>query len=225
MPMLDIAVYAFIFGFVLRLDKGIESFISYLVIGVIFFGFLSNFLSAGLGLIQVNRNLIDSFNFPRATLVFSHVLRYFLDNLIPAGIAVIGALLLSDSPSLEWTIWLVVPLYLLMHIFGLGFMLIVARLSAFRPEVKVAVNLFNRAWFFISGVFFSIEKFVDHTLVQQIMVANPAYKFLTALRESVIYGQVPNLQLWGELLAWSIGAFIFGFVFFWAAEERYVRVK
>lgn len=225
LPMLDIAMYAFIFGYILRFDRGIESFLGYLVIGVIFFGFLSNFLSAGIGLVQVNRNLIDSFNFPRAALVFSHVLRYFLDNLIPAVIAVAGALLLKDSPTVGWSALLVIPLYVLMHIFGAGLMLVVARLSAFRPEVKVVVNLFNRAWFFISGVFFSIEKFVEHATVQQIMAANPAYKFLTAVRDCVVYDRIPSGQIWIELIAWSIGIFLFGFIFFWEAEERYVRVK
>lgn len=225
MPVLDIVIYAFIFGFVLKTSRGVESFLSFLVIGVIFFGFMSQFLTAAVGLIQVNKNLIDSFNFPRAAVVFSHVLRYFLDNLIPATIAVIGAVALKDEFSISWTIILVIPLYLLMHVFGLGLMLIVARLTAFRPEFKVAVNLFSRAWFFISGVFFSIERFVDHEVVQKIMMANPAYMFLTAIRECVVYDSVPSWELWAQLAAWSVGLFIIGFIFFWQAEEKYVNIR
>ena len=136
-----------------------------------------------------------------------------------------GALLLKDTVSIPWTVLLVVPLYLLLHLFGLGLMLIVARLTAFRPEVKVVVNLFSRAWFFLSGVFFSIERFVDHEAVQQVMMANPAYKFLTAIRDCVVYGTAPSWSLWGGLIAWSVGLFLVGFVFFWQAEEKYVNVR
>lgn len=225
LPIFDILIYAFIFGFILKTSRGVESFLSFLVIGVIFFGFMSQFLTAAVGVIQVNKNLIDSFNFPRAAVVFSHALRYFLDNLIPALIAVVGALLLKDTVSIPWTVLLVVPLYLLLHLFGLGLMLIVARLTAFRPEVKVVVNLFSRAWFFLSGVFFSIERFVDHEAVQQIMMANPAYKFLTAIRDCVVYDTAPSWSLWGGLIAWSVGLFLVGFVFFWQAEEKYVNVR
>lgn len=225
LPIFDILIYAFIFGFILKTSRGVESFLSFLVIGVIFFGFIAQFLSSAIGVIQVNKNLIDSFNFPRAAVVFSHLLRYFLDDLIPATIAVTGAVLLKDTFSLHWSVLLVIPLYLLLHLFGLGLMLIVARLTAFRPEVKVLVNLFGRAWFFLSGVFFSIERFVDHEVVQHMMMANPAYKFLTALRSCVVYDTVPSWSLWGDLIAWSVGLFIVGFIFFWQAEEKYVNVR
>ena len=225
LPIFDIVIYAFIFGLILKTSRGVESFLSFLVIGVIFFGFMSQFLNAAVGVIQVNKNLIDSFNFPRAAVVFSHLLRYFLDNLIPAAIAVIGAVVLKDTFSIHWSVLLVVPLYLLMHLFGLGLMLIVARLTAFHSEVKVVVNLFARAWFFLSGVFFSIEKFVDHQSVQQIMMANPAYKFLSALRFCVVYDTVPPWSLWAELVVWSVGLFLIGFIFFWQAEEKYVNVR
>lgn len=225
LPIFDILMYGFIFGFILKTSRGIESFLSFLVIGVIFFGFISQFLNAAVGVIQVNKNLIDSFNFPRAAVVFSHLLRYFLDNLIPAIIAVVGAVMLKDTFSIHWSALFAVPLYLLMHLFGLGLMLIVARLTAFHSEAKVIVNLFGRAWFFLSGVFFSIERFVDHQAVQQIMMANPAYKFLSALRSCVVYDTIPSWSLWVELIVWSVGLFLIGFIFFWQAEEKYVNVR
>ena len=220
-PLTSIVVFAFVFGFVLKTSRGIESFLSFLTIGTIFFGFLTSLVSSGVNLIQVNRNLIASFNFPRAAVVVSHTLRYFLDHLIPAGVAIVAALLLRENHGISWTILLVIPVYLLMHIFGLGCMFVVARLSAFHPETKVFVSLFTQAWFFVSGVFFSVERFVNNPGVQTVMVNNPGYQFLQAVRDCVVYDRVPSLQTWAVLCAWSIGLLIVGLVFFWMAEDKY----
>ena len=57
------------------------------------------------------------------------------------------------------------------------------------------------------------------------MMANPAYKFLSALRSCVVYDTVPSWSLWGGIVAWSVGLFLFGFIFFWQAEEKYVNVR
>lgn len=57
------------------------------------------------------------------------------------------------------------------------------------------------------------------------MMANPAYKFLTAIRECVVYDSVPSWELWAQLAAWSVGLFIIGFIFFWQAEEKYVNIR
>ena len=223
-PLTSIVVFAFVFGFVLKTSRGIESFLSFLTIGTIFFGFLTSLVSSGVNLIQVNRNLIASFNFPRAAVVVSHTVRYFLDHLIPAGVAIVAALLLRDTIGVSWTILLVVPIYILMHMFGLGFMFIVARLSAFHPETKVFVSLFTQAWFFVSGVFFSVERFVDNPGVQKVMVNNPGYQFLQAVRDCVVYDRIPSLQTWGVLLGWSIGLCLVGLIFFWLAEDKYASI-
>lgn len=224
-PLFDISVYAFIFGLVLRLSRGVVDFIPYLVVGVIFFGFLNSLFMAGVGLIKVNKNLIDSFNFPRAAVVFSHVLRYFLDNLVPAFVAIVAATLLKQHVSISWTYLLVVPIYLLIHLFGLGIMLVVARLSAFRPETKVLVKLASQAWFYVSGVFFSIDRFVEHATLQSVMTANPGYVFLDALRDCIVYSEVPSMDAWLKMLIWSVVLFVVGLIFFWRAEERYAGIN
>lgn len=224
-PLLEVGVYALIFGVVLNVSRGIENFLGFLVIGVIFFGFISRGLTRSAGLIQSSRGLISSFSFPRAAIAFSAVLRSLLDNLTPAIVAVTLALLFQSHKPVSWTIVLIIPIFLLIHIFILGATLIIARMTAFVPDFKSLVSLFVRALFFVSGVFFSIERFSGNGMLQDIMSANPVYQFLKVARESVMYATVPSLETWLYLIAWSFGLLAAGLIYFWRAEARYSNVR
>lgn len=173
---------------------------------------------------QSSRSMIRAFQFPRASIPFSTALRSLIDNVLPACVALIAAFLFQWGTWPSWTVVFVVPLFLLIHVFGCGLMMITARLTAQIPEAKTILGLVTRGLFFLSGVMFSVDRFAEHSAVHQIMSANPCYIFLTAVRDCSIYRTAPSLATWGELLAWSVGAFVIGFIFFWRAEDKYVRL-
>lgn len=224
-PVISIAIYSFVFGVVLNVSRGMENFVGFLTLGVVYFGFFTKSISSGSGLIRSSRNMIAAFSFPNASLALSAVLRQFVDNLTPAVVAVLGCVLLQLDQPIHWTIIFVLPLFLLIHIFGLGVCFIGARATAFIPDLKSIISVVNRGLFFVSGVFFTIERFETNDLVTKIVEANPIYQFLQAIRNCVMAGQVPSLQTWAYISIWSFGLLIFGYWYFWRAEERYASVK
>lgn len=224
-PALQVAVYALVFGVVLKVSRGMDNFIGFLVIGVIYFRFLSSGLSTGSGLIQKSRSLISSFSFPRAAVAFSAIFKNLLDAIVPALLAVIIALAFQWKEPISWTVTLVPIFFLLIHLFSLGTTLIVARLTAFIPDLKSLVRVVIQGLFFISGIFFSIDRFAEGSVLQTIMKLNPFYQFLSAVRICVLDGDIPPLSLWLSLLCWSSGVFLVGLVFFWRSEAKYAHVK
>lgn len=224
-PILRIAMYAVIFGLILNTARGIENFLGFLVIGVTFFSLLSKGLTGGSGILQRSRALLRSFKFPRATLIVSESCRNFLANLVPTGLAVLAAMLFQWGQPISPYLPLVVPLYFLINVFTTGLMLIVARVTAFIPDARRVISFVNRGWFYISGVFFSVERFTSVPSLQKAMMENPAYMFLTAVRDSTIYGQATSGDIWLKLFAWSFGTLFVGFIFFWRAENRYANLK
>lgn len=224
-PLLDAAMYGFIFGFLLRTSRGVDNFLGYLVLGVTFFGLLTGWVNGGTSLLQTSKNLMQAFAFPRAAIVFSQSLRYMIDNLPSLIVGVVFALVAQWQKPIAWTIVLVVPLTGLMWIFGTGLMFIVARITGFIPDAKVLINLAVRAWFFSSGVFFSLDRFAHTPALYNLFQFNPGYLFLDAVRDSVIYATPPAPQTWAYLILWSLSTFVLGFVFFWRAEARYVNVR
>ena len=223
-PVLDVAFYGFLFGFLLRTSRGIENFPGFLILGVIFMRQIIAMTSTGNMLIKNSRGMIRTFQFPRASLVVSQALRNMIDNLLPAVMAVLIALAFQIDEPLHWSILSIVPLFLLLHIFGCGMMFFTARLTAEVADTRALINFFTQAWFFLSGVMFSVDRFVEHPGIHAVMSSNPGYIFLTAIRDSVLYGLSPSISTWGTLTAWSFGTFIAGLLYFWQAEEKYVRL-
>lgn len=224
-PFLDALMYGLIFGLMLKTKGGIDNFIGYLVLGIAFFGLLTSLMSQGSGFIRAQRSFITAFRFPRAALVISAALRTIFDALPTLVVGILMALATQWGTPLSWTIILVVPVTILMCLFGTGLFFFVAWATAWIPDLKHFVNLFTRAWFFVSGVFFSIERFVDHEYMLRVMVSNPAYQFLTAVRGAVMYHELPTVQQWGTMAAWGLGAFLIGFLFFWSSEAKYTNVR
>lgn len=223
-PVMDVAFYGLLFGFILKTSRGIDNFVGFLIIGVIFMRMPVALMSQGMMLIRNSRGMVQTFQFPRATLVLAHGLRHLIDNILPATVAIVIALAFQFDQPVHLSILGVVPLFILMHIFGCGLMFISARLTAVVPDTRALINFFGQAWFFLSGVMFSIDRFVDQHLLHTMMTFNPGYQFLDAIRGSVLYGVPPLGQEWFVLFAWTFGTFVVGLVYFWSAEEKYVRL-
>ena len=223
-PLFDVALYGFLFGMLMKTSRGVENFVGFLFIGIIFMSMVTGLMNSGISLIQSSRSMIRAFQFPRASIPFSTTLRSMIDNVFPAIVALLAAFLFQWGTWPSWTLILVVPLFILIHVFGCGLMLITARLTAQVPEAKTILGLVSRGLFFLSGVMFSIDRFAEHSAVHQVLSANPCYIFLTSVRDASIYRTAPSLATWGELVAWSVGTFVFGSIFFWRAEDKYVRL-
>ena len=202
-----------------------ENFIGFLVLGVIYFGFVSKGINSAAGLIQRERSMITSFHFPKASLVASMITKQFIDNLPPALLAIVIALLFQAHKTPSLTVFLVLPIYVLMHIFVAGLQLIIARATAFIPDLKGLVNLTTRALFFLSGVFFSVSRFDAEPTIKLIVELNPIYLFLSTIRGCVLDGTIPSIGASAYLIAWSAILIIFGFIYFWRAEARYASVR
>ena len=220
-PLLDGCVYLVIFGMLLKTDRGIDNFIGYLLVGVLMFGYSSRCLSSGAASITGGRNLVKSFQFPRAALPIAAVLRETL-NSIP-GFATLIVLVLAIPPHAQVTWrWALFPAIIALQlIFNLGIAMIAARLVAHVPDLSHLISLLTRFWLYGSAVFFSLDQFVDHPAVLSLMQANPLYAVLDMTRDVLLYARTPEISSWLILSIWAVGALMFGLIYFWNAEESY----
>ncbi|MDK6565938.1 ABC transporter permease [Corynebacterium pyruviciproducens] len=221
-PLTDAAIYIVIFGIFLQTAKGIENFVGFVTIGIVFFGFINRLLLLGSGLLRTQKNMIVSFKFPRAAVPISKALNQIVECIPPAIVAVAVALLFQWQEPLHLTILLLPLVYILIMLFGAGLMLITARVTAFLPDVKPLLSLFSRFWLYGSGIFYSIDRFSNHEQLTTIMKSNPAYIYIQSVRDLAMGGDLPDVGSWIAMFAWALGIFAVGIVFFWNAEERYV---
>ncbi|OFQ37365.1 hypothetical protein HMPREF2943_07545 [Corynebacterium sp. HMSC072D12] len=224
-PLFQVAIYSVVFGLVMQTDKGVENFVGFLAVGVTVFQAITRGYNSGSGVIQKSRALITSFHFPRIVVVMSRCLETWLNCSIPILVGIVCAIVFQKCDHIGWQLILVVPLYLLILGFSFGLACIFARLTAFIPDFKSLINVCTRGLFFVSGIFYSVDRFSGESVLLRVMTLNPVYQFLSAFRTIVLYGELPSLDSVLYLVIWTISLVGVGFVFFWRAEERYAYVK
>ena len=162
-PLLSVLAFWFIFGFILQSSRGIDNFIGYLVIGVFFFQYTGKSMTGGTGAIRSGASMIKGFQFPRAALPISTVVRNFLDFIPTVVVMVILIAVIPPAEVITWRVALVIPVIILQTIFNVGLACFLARLGHKIPDLTNFMSIVSRFWLYGSGVFFSIEdRLGDH---------------------------------------------------------------
>ena len=222
-PLLDGFTYFVIFGLLLQTSRGIDNYIGYLLIGIFLFQYTGRSLTSGASAVIGGRNMIRAFNFPRASLPISVVLREAIGMLPVLATMTVLVLAIPPHAKVTWQ-WSFFPaIFALQTIFNLGVAFFAARATARVPDLKNVLGFVSRFWLYGSAVMFSFDRFVDHPEILAILELNPAFIVLDMARDVLLYAATPALTSWIVLSLWAFGTAILGFLYFWRAEERYGR--
>ncbi|MGA5820743.1 ABC transporter permease [Kitasatospora sp. NPDC094028] len=233
-PLLNCGVFYLVFGVILENKDGFppNTYIAWLCIGVFIFQFTQNAVQSGTRAISDNLGLIRALHFPRASLPIAFTVIQLQQLLISTVVLVVTVLAAGITPGKTWL--LIVPALILQTLFNTGISLIMARIGAKTSDISQLIPFVMRAWMFLSGVMFSIQDRVHKWphYIQVICNINPASVYMDLLRHAfapIIYNKhqpahqsLPPHQ-WTYGIAWAVGIFVIGYVFFWKAEEEYGR--
>jgi teichoic acid transport system permease protein len=227
-PLLNAAVYYFIFGVLLGTSHGVPDYVPFLVTGVFIWTFTQSSIMAGTRAIAGNLGLVRALHFPRAALPISFCLQQ-LQQLLFSMAALIVILLCFGIPvSASWL--LAIPALVLQFVFNAGVSMIMARWGAKTPDIAQLMPFILRTWMYVSGVMWSIGKLTkkDHLphIVTVLLETNPAAVYIDLMRYALIDSfharQLPP-HVWPAAFGWALLAGIGGFIYFWKAEETYGR--
>ena len=222
-PLLNVAVYFLIFGVIFKGRGSVSNYISFLVIGVFFFGFTQQAILGGSRAVTSNMALVRAFSFPRALLPISVVIEE-LNSLGPAIIICLGTVLISGG-GFTWTWFLLVPAIILQTMFNVGIAMALARITERVRDVAKLLPFFLRTWLYLSGVVFPISQIVSthHNVIGFLLAFNPAAVFIELARDCLLASySVPPIT-WAYGVFWAVAMLGVGFYYFWQAETRYGR--
>ncbi|MFH7339767.1 ABC transporter permease [Streptomyces hygroscopicus] len=227
-PLLNAAVYYFIFGIILHASRGMshDVYIPFLVTGVFVFTFTQSSVMSGVRAISGNLGLVRALHFPRASLPVSFSLQQLQQLLFSMIVLFLVAIGFGSYPGMSWL--LIVPVLVLQFLFNTGLALIVARMGAKTPDLAQLMPFVLRTWMYTSGVMFSISKMMADRpeWAVRLLQVNPAAIYMDLMRFALIDGYgASNLppHVWAIAVFWAVAVFAGGFVYFWKAEERYGR--
>lgn len=227
-PLLNAAVYFFIFGLILEADRGMarEVYIPFLVTGVFVFTFTQSSVMAGVRAISGNLGLVRALHFPRASLPISFALQQLQQLLFSMIVLFAVALAFGSYPAMSWL--LILPVLALQFLFNTGLAMIMARAGSKTPDLAQLMPFVMRTWMYASGVMFSIPIMLKGKpdWIATVLQWNPAAIYMDLMRFALIDGygssNLPD-HVWAAALGWAVLFAVGGFVYFWKAEERYGR--
>ncbi|MER6069309.1 ABC transporter permease [Streptomyces sp. NPDC001817] len=227
-PLLNAAVYYFIFGVLLGTKKGVPDYIPFLVTGVFVWTFTQSSIQVGTRAISGNLGLVRALHFPRAALPISFCIQQLQQLLFSMAALVVILLSLGVPLSVSWL--LVIPALVLQFVFNAGMAMIMARMGAKTPDIAQLMPFVLRTWMYVSGVMWSIHSLTkkDHLphIVTTLLETNPAAVYIDLMRFALIKSfhakQLPP-HVWPTAIGWAVVVGIGGFIYFWKAEEKYGR--
>jgi teichoic acid transport system permease protein len=222
-PLLNVAVYFLVFGVVLKVNRSVPNYLSFLVIGVFVFTYTQASVMGGSRSIANNLGLVRALHFPRALMPLAAVIEEIFPLAAALAICVIVVLAQGEGLSL---MWLLLPVALLLQtMFNFGLALILARVTESVRDVTMLLPFLLRTWLYLSGVVFPIQEYgQDHGgLVGLLIRANPGAVFVELARDCLLTSYVAPAGTWAWGVGWGVVLLGAGFVYFWRAEARYGR--
>lgn len=217
-PAMMITVYYFVFGLVLNAKRGIDHYITFLVIGVITFRLAQSIIIESANSMSKNLDLVRTIQFPRSLIPISVAYQGLLDSLPGFGLAVLISSI--EGVPLSWHI-LLLPIFMFAaSLFSLGFGFAAARIGSSFPDLQQILPHVFRILFYISGVLYRPSDAISNPTMKLVMALNPIHGLLEVVRWTVL-GHSVHLASIISISSFLVVGLIGGFFFFKQAEFRY----
>jgi ABC-2 type transport system permease protein/lipopolysaccharide transport system permease protein len=216
-PLLLLAVYSFVFGFVFRrpLGETTEPYALFLITGLFPWIWVSTSLLEGAQALIANAGLLRKAVFPVELLpvvpVVANLAHFVLALPILAVALAVGRVL--GYPVSGWAALLAPAVVALEAILLAGLALGLAALNVHFKDVRdILANLLTLL-FFMAPILYPLEA-VPFAPLAWVIRANPFTPFVLGYQQTLFYGEVPGAALWAQmavaaLLAWWAGTALF----------------
>ena len=207
-PLLQLAVYAIIFGALLA--GGDPTYHIYICVALIPWTYFTTAITQSAFTVIGNGDIIKKVYFPREILPISVVTSGAVNFVIST--IIILAFVLAAGLGLTKYILLYPLILLIQYILLLGISFIVSSVTVYFRDLEHIIGVVLMAAFYGTPIVYKLEQLPSS--LQILMQLNPMTHLINAYRDIFYYQQMPNIKalmilLAGSLLLTVIGYFIF----------------
>jgi ABC-2 type transport system permease protein len=227
-PLAQMAVYSLVFGFFLKVEppvgepSGLHVFALFLLCGLLPWTFLSNGLTAGMGSLLANANLVKKVWFPRQLLVASTVASWAVSFVIELGVLTV-VLLVVGNFVLPW-LPAALAIGVLEAAFVLGLALTLSVCSVYLRDLEYVVGILLQIWFYATPIVYPVrvvaEALEDHPRLLRLYELNPMTRFVEAYRDVLYSLRFPSASTLGYLALCSVVSLSIGLWTFAKLDRR-----
>ena len=216
-PLLQIAVYAFVFQVVLR--SNIENYAVYLCCGLIPWQFFASCVNRGAAVILDNGNVIKKLYFPREILPISIVTSEAVNFMIAT--VIIFVFMIAGGRPITINL-LFYPLILaIQYLVSVGIALIVSGISVYFRDLIHILGILIQLLFYATPIVYSISQVPGN--FAWVMKINPMAYLIEGYRAIFYSGQMPDLKGLAIALGMGIVLFLLGRFSFNKLQKRFAE--
>lgn len=217
-PLMMMTVMSIVFSFMFK--SSISYFHLYLICGNTLFAFFNESTTIAMSSIVANGPLIRKVYIPKYVFPLSRVMSSFT-NLTFSLAAIVLVMVISRCPF-HWTallFWL--PLLLLM-LFCVGVSLVLSAVATYFQDITHMYGVATLALTYLTPIFYPVDAEFLPPFAMAIIRANPLYYYVTCFRQLVIYGTIPEWDIWCGCLVATIVALVVGVVVFKKLQKNFI---
>lgn len=217
-PLLMMSVLVLVFSNMMNMN--LQDSAIYTLCGLTVWRFFANGTTASVYSLIDKAHIIKRIYFPREVLVFSSVLAYMISSLLE--FVVFFSLLLLFGGSIHWSVILFPVLLLLEFLIVFGVGLIVSIAAVYFRDVLMIWEVVLQAGFFLAPIIYQVSIIPERYAAYYML--NPIAKLLLMDREVLIYGTVPALYDFIQIIIACVLILVLGNVLFMKYEPRIAEV-
>lgn len=216
-PLLQLAVYAVIFGALLA--GGDQTYHIYICVALIPWTYFTTAISQASFTVIGNGDIIKKVYFPREILPISVVTSGAINFMIST--IIILAFVIGAGLGITKYILLYPIILLIQYILLLGIAFIVSSITVYVRDLEHIIGIVLMAAFYGTPIVYKLEQLPAN--LQVLMQLNPMTHLINAYRDIFYYQQMPNIKVLGILLVISIMVLIFGYFIFKKLQKGFAE--
>jgi len=229
-PLLTTLVLVFIFGRLFGTsDPKIINFPIYVLCGRLLFEFYSQSTKRAMRSVTGSASVLKKVKVPKYIYPLSNVISNFITFLI-SMIVLVGFTLFfllnpsgkNPAPVLNAHILLAPIPLLILFVLCTGVGLILATLSVFFKDIEYLYDVFTLLLFYVTPIFWTIERLRGDTLMETLLKGNPLYHIVEMFRDCVLRGQMFSYNSLLYALGFSLAMLLIGGLAFWRKQDRFI---
>ena len=216
-PLLTMVVMSLIFSTMFK--RTIENYPIYLLTGQMIWTLFSTATNSSMTALVDNKNLLIKAKLPKQTFVLSRVYTAIVNFAYTFVAYIVILVVFRIKPNPTMLLLPVDVIYILMFSVGLGYVLSV--MYVFFADIKYLYSVLLTMWMYLSAIFYPVSGL--SVGMQKAIEINPIYEMIFFARECILYGSVPNREIWVRLSCWSVGMLVAGLLIFRYKENQIMQ--
>lgn len=216
-PLLMLAVYAFVFPYILRVD--VENYTIFMIVALIPWNFFTTAVISGTSCINVNGMILKKVYFPREIIPLSVTISQAVNFLITCLIMFIFILCSGVGFSIHFLLFPV--LVLIQFVLTLGINFILSSVTVFIHDIAHFVQIAMTLGFYATPVVYLSSMLPAK--FQWAMHVNPMAVLVEAYRAVLYSHTMPDMTWVGIWAGLSVIILVFGYLLFKKLEKSFVE--